>query len=292
MRVLRLRAQVEHVDHLVRARRGLRAGHAEVAAVVDERLADGEEAVEVDVLLREPDVAARRERVRRPAEDEHLAARDPDQVADGVDRGRLAGAVRPEQAEERSLRDLEVEVLERERAVVVALRQRAQLEQPASERAAVCGRTGARSTRGTRPSGSAPTTTRCRGTSRPSARGPRRSRPAAPSRAPAPCRRRASSGGRGPCGPRRARSATRSRPVSSRIRSTTCEVLLLVRAADVVDLARLRPRAAPGRSRARSPPCRASCAPGGRRRRRGARRRASAFSTHSGISFSGYWRGP
>ena len=70
------------------------ARHAEVAAVVDERLVHGEEAVEVDVLLGEADVAARGERVRGPAEDERLALRDPDQVADRVDRRRLAGAVR------------------------------------------------------------------------------------------------------------------------------------------------------------------------------------------------------
>src|SRR4051812_14087278 len=49
------------------------------------------------------------------------------------------------------------------------------------------GRTGARSSCGTRPSGSAPTTTRCRCTRRRSARARRRSAPAAPSRAPAPC---------------------------------------------------------------------------------------------------------
>ena len=42
---------------------------------------------------------------------------DPQQVADGADQRRLAGAVGAEQAEERARRDLEVEVLERERAV-------------------------------------------------------------------------------------------------------------------------------------------------------------------------------
>ena len=59
-------------------------------------------------------------------------------------------------------------------------------------------RTGARSTRGTRPSGSAPTTTRCRGTSRPCARCPRRSATCGlPAERLGLRRRRASSGGRG-----------------------------------------------------------------------------------------------
>ena len=58
--------------------------------------------------------------------------------------------------------------------------------------------------------GSAPTTTRSRGTSPPCARAPPRSAPRAPSRAPSgACPRRASSGGRGRAGRSRTRSATR-----------------------------------------------------------------------------------
>ena len=100
----------------------------EVAAVVDERLAHRQEAVEVDVLLGEADPGARLQRVVRLAEHEISPLGDAHQVADGADQRGLAGAVGAEQAEERARRDLEVEVLERERAVVVALRQAAQLE--------------------------------------------------------------------------------------------------------------------------------------------------------------------
>ena len=116
----------ERVDQLVGAL--VRVAHAEVAAVVDERLAHGEEAVEVDVLLGEPDPSARGHRVVRLAEDADLTGGEAQQVADGADQGRLAGAVGAEQAEEGARRDLEVEVLEGDRAVVVVLGQPAQLE--------------------------------------------------------------------------------------------------------------------------------------------------------------------
>ena len=68
------------------------------------------------------------ERVVRLAEHADLAVGDAQQVADGADQRGLAGAVGAEQAEEGAGRDLEVEVLEGERAVVVALGQAAQLE--------------------------------------------------------------------------------------------------------------------------------------------------------------------
>ena len=115
-----LRAQVEDVHHLPRARARLRAAHAEVAAVVEQRLLDVEEAVEVDVLLGEPDHPPRGERVVRLAEDLDLAGGHADDVADGADERRLAGAVGAEQAEEAPVGDLEVEVLEREEAAVPA----------------------------------------------------------------------------------------------------------------------------------------------------------------------------
>src|SRR5918996_1371269 len=56
-----LRLETEGGDQLVRARPGIL--HPEVAAVVHERLAHGQEAVEVDVLLGEPDRVARGHRV-------------------------------------------------------------------------------------------------------------------------------------------------------------------------------------------------------------------------------------
>ena len=52
---------------------GLGAPHPVVAAVVEQRLLDVEEAVEVDVLLGEPDHPPRLERVVRLAEDVDLA---------------------------------------------------------------------------------------------------------------------------------------------------------------------------------------------------------------------------
>jgi hypothetical protein len=121
-----LRLQAEGLDELVRA--GVGFLHPEIAAVVDQRLLHRQEPVEVDVLLGEADPGARLQRVVGLAEDEHLAVRDPQQVADRADQGGLARPVRPEQSEEGARGDLEVEVLERERAVVVSLRQAAQLE--------------------------------------------------------------------------------------------------------------------------------------------------------------------
>ena len=96
--------------------------------MVDERLPHGEEAVEVHVLLGQPRSSGAPQRVGGLAEHEHLALGHPDQVADGADQRGLAGPVRAEQAEEGAGRDLEVEVLEREGAVVVSLGEAAKLE--------------------------------------------------------------------------------------------------------------------------------------------------------------------
>ena len=121
-RVGGLRAQVEDVHHLAGAAAGVGAAHAVVAAVVDERLLDVEEAVEVDVLLGQPDQAPRLDASScGVAEHARLAARGADQVADGGDQRRLAGAVRAEQAEELARRDDEVDGVEREQPVVVPL---------------------------------------------------------------------------------------------------------------------------------------------------------------------------
>ena len=75
-----------------------------------------------------PTQRARLQRVVRLAEHAISPVGDAQQVADGADQRRLAGPVGAEQAEERARGDLEVEVLEGERAVVVALRQSAQVE--------------------------------------------------------------------------------------------------------------------------------------------------------------------
>jgi hypothetical protein len=96
--------------------------------VVEQRLLDVEEAVEVDVLLGEADQPPGGHRVVRVAEDQRLAARRPDEVADGRDQRRLAGAVGAEQPEELAVADGEVEAVERQQAVVVALGQPAEGE--------------------------------------------------------------------------------------------------------------------------------------------------------------------
>ena len=124
----RLRAQVEDVDHLARAPARFGAAHAVVAAVVDERLLDVEEAVEVDVLLGEADHPARLGRVVAVAEHARLAGGGADEVADGRDQRRLAGAVGAEQAEELAGRYDEVDGVEREQSVVVPLGKPAELE--------------------------------------------------------------------------------------------------------------------------------------------------------------------
>ena len=100
------------------------AVHAVVAAVVEQRLLDVEEAVEVDVLLGEPDQRARAACVPWSwPKMRDLAGGDADEVADRADERRLARAVGAEQAEERAVGHHEVEAVEREEAVVVALGQ-------------------------------------------------------------------------------------------------------------------------------------------------------------------------
>ena len=120
---VRLRSQVEDVDHLVGAAVGRFPIHPEVAAVVDERLPDGREAVEVGILLGNADQATRLHRVMLEAEHADPAAGRADQIADGVDQRRLAGPVRAEQAEELPGGNLQVELVEADGAVVVGLRE-------------------------------------------------------------------------------------------------------------------------------------------------------------------------
>ena len=77
-------------------------GHPEVAGVVVERLLDGQEPVEVQLLRRQPDRLARLAVVV-----DRVVAEDPDRARGrlrepgrAVDQRRLARAVRPEQPEE------------------------------------------------------------------------------------------------------------------------------------------------------------------------------------------------
>ena len=97
------------------ASRSSRRGRASVSSHV-------EEAVEVDVLLGEADQHARASSGSCGSPKTAISpAGDADEVADRADQRRLARAVGPEQAEERAVGDVEVEPVEREQAVVVAL---------------------------------------------------------------------------------------------------------------------------------------------------------------------------
>jgi hypothetical protein len=88
-----------------------------------ERLLHGQEEVDVEVLRREADRAARRLVVvdRVVAEDRDLAAGRLREPGRAVDQRRLAGAVGPEQAEELTRLDVERDALERLDAGGVAL---------------------------------------------------------------------------------------------------------------------------------------------------------------------------
>jgi uncharacterized iron-regulated membrane protein len=121
----RLGAQVKHVHHLPRAADRVGPAHPVVAAVVDQRLLDVQEAVEVDVLLGQTQHPPSLRVMMRPTEDLNLPGGDADQVADRADQRRLAGAVRAEQPEELTVRYLQVEAIQCQQAAVVALGQRA-----------------------------------------------------------------------------------------------------------------------------------------------------------------------
>ena len=101
----------ELLEQLVRPRAGLRARHAEEAAVVVEVLPDGERAVERVRLRDDADLALDGGRVAPDVEagDERPALRRDDRRRQHPDRRRLAGPVRAEQAEELAAADLEVE---------------------------------------------------------------------------------------------------------------------------------------------------------------------------------------
>ncbi len=94
------------------------------AAVIDEHLARGEEAVEVHLLRRQPDQqTGTRVRDRVVAEDEDPTGRRPHEAGDRADQRRLTGTVRAEQAEEATSRDPQLQPVQRMRPVGVDLRQ-------------------------------------------------------------------------------------------------------------------------------------------------------------------------
>ena len=103
-----LLGQREGLEQLLGALAPLALGHPEVAGVVVERLLDGEEPVEVELLRGQPDRLARLAVVvdRVVAEDLDRAPGRLRQAGRAVDQGRLAGAVGPEQPEELPRLDL------------------------------------------------------------------------------------------------------------------------------------------------------------------------------------------
>ncbi len=113
--LLALVGQRERVEQLLGALAAILLRHPEVPAVEVERLLQREEVVEVRLLGREadqrPGLAVVVDRV--VAEDLDLPRGGGREAGGAVDQRRLAGAVRAEQAEELTLRDVERDALER-----------------------------------------------------------------------------------------------------------------------------------------------------------------------------------
>ena len=107
--------QREGLEQLLGALAALALGHPEIAGVVVERLLDGQEPVEVDLLRGQADRLARLFVVgdRVVAEDLDRARGHLRQTGRAVDQGRLAGAVGAEQAEQLARLDLERDPLQR-----------------------------------------------------------------------------------------------------------------------------------------------------------------------------------
>ncbi len=113
-----LRINVEALDQ--RRLEGLVDPAPQVSEIL-EGLATGQAVVEGELARNVADPAVDPDRVdaRFDAEDKGSAARRADQVEDRADRGRLARAVRPEEAEHLALADLEVDIGDTEVAAVV-----------------------------------------------------------------------------------------------------------------------------------------------------------------------------
>jgi hypothetical protein len=88
-------------------------GHAEQAAREIEQLADRQVVVEVRGLRQEADARARRAARDLVAEDRGGTARRPDQAHQRANRRGLAGAVRPDEAEDMAALDRERDAAER-----------------------------------------------------------------------------------------------------------------------------------------------------------------------------------
>ena len=115
MRSFRLSVEREGLEQLLGALAALALGHPEVAGVVVERLLDGQEPVEVQLLRRQPDGLAGLAVVadRVVAEDPDRPRRRLREPGRAVDQRRLAGAVRAQQPEELARLDVEGDAVQR-----------------------------------------------------------------------------------------------------------------------------------------------------------------------------------
>ena len=125
MRSSRLLRERERLEQLLGALAALALGHPEVAGVVVERLLDGQEPVEVQLLRRQPDGLAGLAVVadRVVAEHPDRPGRRLREPGRAVDQRRLAGPVRAQQPEELPGFDVEGDAVQRLDPGRVALRQ-------------------------------------------------------------------------------------------------------------------------------------------------------------------------
>src|SRR5262249_37065206 len=117
---LRLLGQAEPLEQLVGALVYRRALQSIVSGLIDQDVADREIAIEVVFLRGQTDQGPRIAPVayRILAEDPNGAGRKRREPHNGVDRGRLPGAVRPEEPEEVALLDGERDIVDRYEVVV------------------------------------------------------------------------------------------------------------------------------------------------------------------------------
>src|SRR5919107_5376157 len=113
----------ETLQELLRPLAGLLLRHPVVAGVEDKGLLHGQEPVQVDLLGGDPDDPPRLPElaVGVPAEDLNRAGVGPDEADHAVDKGGLAGAVGPEQAEELAGPHLQRDAIERQKPVGIGL---------------------------------------------------------------------------------------------------------------------------------------------------------------------------
>ena len=110
-RPVRHALEADHLEQLRRAAVARAAVEAEELAVVVERLGRVEEAIEVGLLGQVADLALDGDIARIAPEDDEPAARLVQEAEDHLDRRRLAGTVRPEEAEDLMAIDVEIDAI-------------------------------------------------------------------------------------------------------------------------------------------------------------------------------------